>query len=142
MDLSHGQVQLIKSTWVIFRNIDPATVGDVFYGKLFLENPSIRRMFPKHMDEQYKKLMDMLSVIVGRLDNPDDLMDDIAAMARRHVHYGVKPEHYLPVGKALLWTLQQGLGKDWNEAAREAWTKWYTIISDTMIASASGERVG
>jgi len=141
MELSHSQVQLIKNTWVIFRKIDPAIVGDVFYSKLFLENPSFRRMFPKKMDEQYKKVMDMLSVIVGRLDNLDDLMTDIAALARRHVHYGVKPEYYMPVGKALLWTLEQGLGRDWDDAAKEAWTQWYTQIADTMIAAASTENV-
>ena len=124
-----------------FRNIDPALVGDVFYGKLFMENPSFRRMFPKSMNEQYKKLLDMLSVIVGRLDNPGDMMNDVTAMARRHVHYGVKPEHYSAVGKALLWMLEHGLGKDWNEAVKQAWSTCYNMIATAMIDAASEEKV-
>lgn len=141
MELSHQQVQLIKHSWISFRTIDPSFVGDVFYGKLFLDNPSFRRMFPKNMDEQYRKLIDMLSVIVGRLDNPNDMLNDIAAMARRHVHYGVKPEHYDQVGKALLWTLENGLGKDWNGELKQAWSSCYNMIATTMIHAASGEKV-
>jgi hemoglobin-like flavoprotein len=32
------------------------------------------------------------------------------ALAKRHVDYGVKAADYTPVGAALLWTLEQGLG--------------------------------
>jgi len=113
--------------------MDPALVGDVFYSKLFAENPSLRRMFPKQMDEQYKKLINMLSIIVARLDHIDELTADIEAMAQRHAGYGVKPEHYRLVGSALLWVLEHGLGKDWNDDVKEAWQNCYTLLADTMI---------
>jgi len=133
MALTPAQIQLVKQTWIIFRSMDPGLVGDVFYSKLFVENPSLRRMFPKQMDEQYKKLINMLSVIVARLDHIDELTSDIKAMAQRHVNYGVKPEHYKLVGNALLWTLQHGLGNDWNDDVKDAWQNCYKLLSDTMI---------
>jgi hemoglobin-like flavoprotein len=131
------QTILIKKTWKMFRSIDPALVGDAFYSKLFSDTPALRKMFPKNMNEQYRKLMDMLSTVVARLDNLNELTDDIAAMAQRHVQYGVRPAHYKLVGKALLWTLEQGLGNDWTEDVKEAWVTCYTILSETMI-NASG----
>jgi hemoglobin-like flavoprotein len=131
------QTILIKKTWKMFRSIDPALVGDAFYSKLFSDTPALRKMFPKNMNEQYRKLMDMLSTVVARLDNLNELTDDIAAMAQRHVQYGVRPAHYKLVGKALLWTLEQGLGNDWTEEVKEAWITCYTILSETMI-NASG----
>lgn len=94
-------------------------------------------MFPKDMNQQYQKIVDMLSTIVGRLDNLGDLSDDIAAMAQRHVSYGVKPNQYQKVGEALLWTLEQGLGKDYTPEVKEAWTKCYNTLANGMI-SASG----
>ena len=140
MKLTQSQIQLVKQTWSIFRSIDTELVGDVFYGRLFLENPALRRMFPKQMELQYKKLINMLSIMVARLDHIDDLAGDIAAMAERHVQYGVKPEHYPLVGKALLWALQNGLGKDWNKEVESAWQNCYEFLSDTMIkASTAGK---
>jgi len=41
------------------------------------------------------------------------------------------------VGTALLWTLQQGLGKDWDEEVKGAWASCFNILSTTMI-NASG----
>lgn len=122
-----------KKNWKIFRGIDPAIVGDTFYSKLFSDNPAVKKMFPQQMEEQYKKLMDMLSIVVARLDRLDELADTIAEMAQRHVQYGVRPAHYKLVGNALLWTLEQGLGNDWTTAVKEAWIKCYTSLAETMI---------
>jgi nitric oxide dioxygenase len=133
MGLTLEQIQLVKSSWGPFRRIDPKLVGDVFYSKLFMEHPGLRRLFPKDMDEQYQKLLAMVNLIVGRLNQLDKLTDDISSMARRHVSYGVKAEHYAAVGNALLWTLEQGMGKDWIPEVQQAWMSCYTILSDTMI---------
>lgn len=131
--MTKDEIILIKRTWKLFREINPAVVGDTFYSKLFLENPSVRKMFPKEMNQQYQKLIDMLSTIVARLDNLDELTEDIAAMGRRHVAYGVKPAQYQKVGEALLWTLEQGLGKDYTPEVKQAWTKCYSTLANAMI---------
>ena len=136
--MTDEQIILIKRTWKLLRDVDPVVVGDTFYGKLFSDNPSLRKMFPVNMSEQYRKLMDMLTLIVSRLDRLDDMSEEISKMARRHVSYGVRPGHYRLVGKALLWTLHQGLGRDWTVQVGEAWNRCYTILSETMI-KASGE---
>ena len=132
------QIELVKHSWKMFRGIDPVVVGDTFYSKLFLENPSLRKMFPKNMEMQYRKLLDMLNLIVIRLERLDEINDEIVAMAKRHVNYGVRPGHYRLIGSALIWTLQQGLGRDWNDDIREAWTRCYAILSGTMIEAAYG----
>ena len=113
--------------------IDPVVAGDIFYSKLFLENPELRKMFPYSMEDQYRKLFDMLNTIVERLEKIDELKGDIADMAKRHEGYGVKPEHYNMVGVALLWTLQKALGTEWTDQVRSAWINCYTILSGTMI---------
>jgi hemoglobin-like flavoprotein len=135
--MTERQIELVKKSWKIFRDIDPVLVGDVFYSKLFIDHPELKRMFPDNMVEQYKKLIDMLSIVIGRLERLEELNADIAALAQRHVGYGVKPFHYKIVGGALIWTLKQGLGTDWNEEVQEAWITCFTILSDTMI-NASG----
>ena len=129
------QIALVQRTWKLFRDINPQVIGDVFYSKLFTDVPSVKKLFKNPMGSQYKKLIDMISMIVGRLQEIDAVKNDIREMGKRHVHYGVKPEHYNAVGDALLWTLQQGLGADWNTEVEEAWSVCYKMLADTMIAA-------
>lgn len=131
--MTSEQVQLVKRTWRLLRDIHPAVLGDTFYSKLFADNAALRRLFPKDMQSQYVKLMDMLSTIVSRLDRPGEISNDITRMAQRHAAYGVRPAHYRLVGHALLWTLEHGLGKDWTPAAKEAWTQCYNELSAAML---------
>ena len=62
-------------------------------------------MIPVDMKEQRKKLMTTLAVVVNGLSNLDTILPAASALAKRHVSYGAKPEHYPVVGGALLWTL-------------------------------------
>ncbi len=105
---------------------------DTFYSKLFFDHPELRRMFPKKMDDQYKKLYDMLSAIVIRLENLDSFHQELHDMAIRHEGYGVQPKHYAMVGSALLWTLEKGLGEDWTPDLAAAWTACYGLLVERM----------
>lgn len=135
--MTKTQIQLVTLSWRRLRGIDPALIADVFYSKLFLGRPDIRQLFPKNMEEQYQKLVDMLSQMVARLEQPDRLLQEIHEMGRRHKDYGVTPAHYALVGEALLWTLEKGLGSDWNAATAEAWTACYQLIADQMLEGAA-----
>jgi hemoglobin-like flavoprotein len=134
--MTTAQINLVKKSWRLLRQIPPSVVADAFYSKLFFDHPELRRMFPKDMDEQYKKLVDMLSSMVSRLDNIESFEQELEALAKRHEGYGVKPKHYEMVGAALLWTLERGLGSDWNVETAEAWMACYGIISEKMQHSA------
>jgi len=134
--MTKEQILLVKKSWNIFREIDPILVGDVFYSKLFFDMPQLKHLFHTPQAQQAKKLVEMLNVIVGRLDKLEELTEDIKQLAIRHVQYGVKEQHYRVVGTALLWTLQQGLGNDWNEKFGEAWAACFQILSEMMINAA------
>ncbi len=127
------QIKLVKKTWKILMGVDPAIIGDAFYSKLFSDHPYIRKLFPKDMNQQYIKLVEMLTSIIMNLENSETVSPDIEAMAKRHTAYGVKPVHYEMVGTALLWTLKQGLGTEWNHDIENAWIECYTSLSDVMI---------
>ncbi|MBC7902968.1 MAG: hemoglobin [Gemmatimonadaceae bacterium] len=131
------QIAIVKQSWQLFQGINPVLVGDVFYSKVFLTDPSLKSMFHIPRDQQSRKIIEMLNVIVGRLDRLDELNEDIRQMAIRHKGYGVKNEHYQTIGNALLWTLEQGLGKDWNDSTENAWSECFRNISTAMM-TASG----
>ena len=121
----------------MLRNIDPVVIGETFYGKLFTDQPGLRRLFPKDMNLQYQKLVDMLNTILSQLDNIDDLNREIALMGQRHAIYGVKPAHYKMVGRAFLWMLEQGLGADFTTDVKQAWNSCYNTLAQRMLAETS-----
>jgi nitric oxide dioxygenase len=95
-------------------------------------------MFPADMKEQRKKLMTTLAVVVNGLSNLESVLPAASALAKRHVSYGAKPEHYPVVGGALLWTLEKGLGEAWTPDVADAWTAAYGVLSGYMISEAYG----
>ena len=73
-----------------------------------------------------------------RLSDLPSILPAASALAKRHVDYGARPEHYPVVGAALLWTLERGLGPQWTSEAASAWTAAYSTLSSFMIAEAYG----
>ena len=91
-------------------------------------------MFPADMAEQKKKkLMAMLGLAVANLNKPEGVMPALRNLGRQHVAFGTAAAHYEPVGAALLWTLEQGLGPE----VREAWTQTYGVVAGVMKEAAA-----
>ncbi|WP_240625730.1 globin domain-containing protein [Spirosoma pollinicola] len=134
--MTQQQLQLVKQTWKLLREIEPAVLGDVFYRRLFFKYPALRPMFKGSMESQYQKFVDMLSIIVARLDRPDTVAQEIGLLARSHAGYGVQPSHYADVKEALLWTLERGLGLDWNTDVQQAWIACYDTLTQLMLEQA------
>jgi hemoglobin-like flavoprotein len=131
--MTESQIQTIKASWQIFRSIDPELVGDVFYTHLFQDYPQLKALFTTSRVIQSVKLVDMLHTIVSRIDRMDELKPEIEALGIRHIRYGVKPMHYEAVVNALLWTLQTGIGAEWNEEVKDAWQTCYNEVATIMM---------
>jgi nitric oxide dioxygenase len=108
----------------------------LFYGRLFETAPELRALFTGDMEVQGQKLMAAIATVVNGLDEIQAIASAMSALAKRHVDYGARPEHYKLVGAALLWTLEQGLGSDFTPAVRAAWAEAYGALSEMMIAAA------
>ena len=111
----------------------------LFYQRLFTVDPSTRAMFRGDLRAQGAKLMAAIATVVRSLTKLDTILDDIRALARRHVHYGVAEHHYASVGAALLWSLEQGLGSAFTPEVKKAWAAAYEILSGAMIEAAHSE---
>ena len=130
------QIEIVKRTWNIVASLDAVVVGALFYSRLFEIAPEVKHMFRNSTESQSKKLISMIAYVIHKLDKLNDIIDEVGKLAKRHVHYGVEPTHYLVVGNALIWTLEKGLDTQWNEEVREAWVKCYTTLSNAMIEAA------
>jgi hemoglobin-like flavoprotein len=106
--------------------------AELFYGRLFELDPSLRHMFHGDMKEQGRKLMTMIRVAVANLGRLDEIVPAVEALGERHARYGVEDSHYETVGTALIWTLEQGLGDAFTPDTRQAWIEVYGILTSVM----------
>jgi len=133
--LDKSVVAIVQSDWAKAVPIAD-TAATLFYDRLFALDPSLRPLFKSDLGEQKTKLMKMIGAAVNGLDDLSALVPVVQSLGRRHVGYGVKPEHYVTVGSALLWTLKQGLGDAFGRDNEAAWTQVYGVLADTMKESA------
>src|SRR5580704_16557341 len=130
------QVKLVQQS---FAQVAPIadTAATLFYERLFVIAPEVKPLFRGDMAQQRNTLMATLAAVVAGLGNIESILPVASALAKRHVGYGVKPEHYAPVGAALLWTLERGLGPAWNGEIAAAWSAAFGTLSQFMIAEAA-----
>ena len=133
--MTPDQVQLVQQS---FAKVAPISeqAAVLFYDRLFEVAPSVKSLFPTDMTEQRRKLMATLAAVVNGLGNLNSILPAASALAKRHVSYGAKAEHYPVVGAALLWTLEKGLGDGWTPQIAEAWSAAYGTLSGYMISEA------
>lgn len=132
--MTEQQILLVKNSWS-YVVVQSEEAGQLFYQRLFEVAPAVRPLFKGDSKEQARKLMNMVTLIVAKLQKLDDIMNEIKLLAQRHNQYGAEPAHYLVVGECLLWTLEKGLGDKWNAETRQAWVTVYSTLSGAMIKS-------
>ena len=130
------QITVVQESFAAVAPI-AADAADLFYQRLFTLDPSLRPLFPDDLEEQKRKLMQMLGLAVKGLNQPERLVPVLEDLGRRHGTYGVKDEHYDVVGEALLGTLAKGLGEAFTPEVEEAWLEVYGLIASTMKDAAN-----
>jgi len=134
--MTEEQTRLVKNSWKKLRNVNAVIIGDLFYTKLFFDYPRLRKMFPENMEQQNKKLIDMLTYIASNIDNFEAIENDIKKLGERHIAYGASSRHYQIIGANLIWTLEKAIGTDWDNQLKEAWLVCYDTVVKTMTGTA------
>ncbi len=137
--MTPDQIRLVQDS---FRDVAQIrqTAATIFYERLFAIDGNLRALFPAtNMTKQGAKLMASLAFVVHGLDQPETILPSVRTLAKRHVTYGVKEHHYPVVGRALIETLSDGLGKAFTSEVRGAWEAAFGLLASVMIAAARDE---
>ncbi len=125
------QKALIRDSWEKLRpSVDRA--AELFYTRLFEEDPALRELFSGDVTAQGKRLMTMLGTAVYQLDELEAMTPMLYELGQRHVNYGVRAQHYETFRDALMWTLQNVLGADFYPEVQEAWGAFFDFLSHAM----------
>ena len=135
------QIELLETS---FQEIAPQGAAFVatFYDRLFAEFPQTRGFFAStDMQEQKKKLLGALALVIQNLRKPDVLAAALKGLGQRHEAYGVRSEHYPIVGAVLLDTFAACLGERWTPELRDAWAEAYQAVCTLRLAGTTAALV-
>lgn len=130
--LTARQKRLIKESLESVQEYSTA-LTKLFYGRLFELKPEVRSLFKTNIEDQSRKLLDMIVIIVEALDDFDALRPRLAELGRKHVTYGALPEHYEFIKKSLLWALGRALEMDFDAETKAAWNEMLDAVAITML---------
>lgn len=112
-------------------------IAERFYENLFAMAPEMRSMFRDDLGGQGMRFITTLSAIVSILDEDREAGKAAEALARAHAGLGVRPEHYPPLGNALMVTLGETLGPDFTPERQRSWRAAYDEVAARMMAAAT-----
>jgi len=112
-------------------------IAEKFYTRLFEVAPGVKPLFKGPIKQQGNKLVMALKQIILSLKQPNDLMDFLSKLAKRHVEYGAVAAHYGVVGEVLLWTFDDVMGDDFTPELKGLWGSAYGVIADAMIKASA-----
>lgn len=133
------QIELVRRSFALVA-LQPDATAALFYRRLFEQAPALKPLFIGDLRSQGQRLMQMIAAAVRLLDQPGSLLPVLAQLGARHAGYGVQAGDYRSVGRALITTLEEGLGADFDADTRDAWLTMYALVSTTMIAAAGQDR--
>jgi nitric oxide dioxygenase len=126
--------KLEASFEVLSANAEAFTSG--FYRRLFEQHPPLRALFTTDPAIQRAKLFDSLRQVVFHLKQPDVQSAELAALGKRHVGYGARPEHYPIVCKLMSESMADACGKAWSPDLTAEWYQALQLIAYAMLAGA------
>lgn len=125
--------ELLRSSFDLVATVAP-DLTERFYANLFARYPQLRPMFSSNIKSQADMLTRALVAVLDHLEDAPWLTQTLGGMGKKHMTYGVTPEHFDMVGTALLETLAQVAGDAWTAELAQAWTDAYGAIAGLMMA--------
>ena len=128
------QALIVQSTW---RAVLPVggTFAELFYGRLFALDRTLKKLFRDDMAEQGRNLTAMLSVASANVGKVERITVALRSLGKRHVAYGVTPKDFAHFEDALLFALEHALIDVFTPEVRAAWQAGYALLAGVMLES-------
>lgn len=129
--LTPEQKRLIRLS---FLRVEPALdlVAQLFFLKLFRLDPTLRKKFAGPIEVQARKFAAGAKLAVISLGHEDGLAPTLKLLGARHRQLGIRTRHYRTMSRALVWTLEQSLEKNFDRDTKDAWNTLLAYFTKVM----------
>lgn len=116
--------------------------------RMFQLEPAAKKMFKFKDGEDIRSnplffkharaMVDMIDCAVGFLGpDLDPLTEDLNALGKRHVSYGVKAAYLPLMGESLYFALSKVLGSKFTSGDQKSWEAVFAFMIDKMVKGMS-----
>jgi hemoglobin-like flavoprotein len=129
--LTAEQKRLIRLS---FLRVEPALdlVAQLFFLKLFRLDPSLRKKFAGPIEVQARKFAAGAKLAMISLGHEDGLAPTLKLLGARHRQMGIRTRHYRTMSRALVWTLERSLEKEFDRDTKDAWNTLLARFTKVM----------
>jgi hemoglobin-like flavoprotein len=110
-----------------------------FYQILFANHPRLRDLFPHDLSALYRHFDDTLALVVENLGRIETVEGRLGTLGVKHLSWGAGPGHYLAARDALLESLKEEGGPEWNDQLASDWRAAINAIIVPMLRAAAVE---
>jgi len=111
-----------------------------FYEELFDRFPGVIPLFKNTQpEEQQKKLLAALQLVVNSLRKPQVLKKALLGLGERHQGYGAVLDHYGAVAETLLDVMSETAAELWTEDVARAWEDALNAVAEIMLSAYQSE---
>ncbi|MBS4045932.1 MAG: hypothetical protein KG075_06295 [Alphaproteobacteria bacterium] len=126
--LSPAHLGLVRATFHILA-ADRDRLTEMFYARALVLDPHIQRpQLVSNMVTQRLQFMLVLTEVIQQLDDPAQLAQTVASLARRHGIYGASDPRFRTARAALAWAVDRILETERNSAIQVAWTAALDLV--------------
>ncbi len=136
--MTSRQKRLVQSS---FEEIEAVAddAGTLIFSRMFVLDPSLRRLFRSGPREQARKVMPVVSIAIKALNHIDPLLPVIEDLGRDYAGYSVTEGQYETAGEALMWALESVLGDKFTPETRDAWAAAYRMFAAVVRHGAEAQ---
>ena len=132
--MNKRELELVQISWGK-ANLNADEFVQLFYKRLFEIDPKLQALFKRSMGMQGRKIMSMFSSAVEYMGQTEKVLPPLIAAGKRHIQYGVENKDYESVRQALMQTMTEELGNEFDSETRAAWELAYSKIQDIMSSA-------
>jgi len=136
------QRRVVEASWALVEH-DLQGLGHAMFLEIFRIAPEALKLFSFKDGENIADspalqthgvlVMTTVGEAVAGLKDMPSLVPILKELARRHSNFDVLPEHFPIVGRALMTTLETGLGDAWTPEVAMAWNVVWETIEGIMV---------
>jgi hemoglobin-like flavoprotein len=125
--------QLVRNNWLSSVQPRGEEFAALFYQQLFVAEPGVRSLFPSDRRVQNRALLAMLDLLATQDLHAPDMKEQIRALGRRHLLYGVPVAMFLTFGKVLQEALESLMKEEWNTELAVARSTMYRHVYEVIV---------
>jgi len=158
--MSYTTVSSVIDNWEEIRRLPDyeQKTGVLLFQKLFELEPDAKVIFGFQKDadvnteltksarfiKHAKYFIQMIDKALGMLGPDIELLTEILMdLGKKHMGYGVKPEYYPSMGRALIFSVKECLGDNFTDDMKDAWLEVFSALSyDMAFVSRQAQKKG